>query len=177
MIQQQPEERDNGPDLGIARIEISELRKALAEEKEKAEKYLTSWQRTQADFANYKRRAEQDKEEYIKFASSGLILSILPFLDDLERALDSVPPDLAEASWVNGVRLIERKFLSALEGQGVSIIRSLGEPFDPRFHEAIRQAPGKEGVVLEEIQRGYKLQDRVLRPSLVVVGNGETESE
>lgn len=169
------EERDNGAELGIARIEIDELRKALAEEKEKTEKYLASWQRAQADFANFKRRAEQEKEEFGKFANSGLLLGLLPFLGDLERALASVPAELAEVSWVDGIRLIERKLLSSLESQGVSVIKALGEPFDPRWHEAVRRDTGKEGIVIGEVQRGYKLYDRVLRPSLVVVGTGEAE--
>lgn len=175
MIQQEPEERDTNPDLGIAKLEIKELRKALAEEKEKAasaEKYLASWQRTQADFVNYKRLVEQNKEESSKFANSSIIVNILPFLDDLERALGSVPPEMA-GSWVDGIKLIERKFLSSLESQGVTIIKARGEQFDPRIHEAVRQAPGPEGIIVEEVQRGYKYQDRVLRPSLVVVGNGE----
>jgi molecular chaperone GrpE len=175
MIHQEPEERDNSQELGIAKIEINELKKALAEEKEKnanADKYLANWQRTQADFMNYKRLVEQNREESSKFANSGILLSILPFLDDMERALNSVPPEMA-GSWVDGIKLIERKFLSSLENQGVTIIKAKGEQFDPRFHEAVRQAPGKEGIVLDEVQRGYKYQDRVLRPSLVVVGNGE----
>ena len=177
MIQKEPEEQNNGIELGIARIEIKELRQALTEEKEKAEKYLSNWQRAQADFVNYKRRAEQEKDELGKYANSALILKLLPFLDDLERALASAPPELAEVSWVDGIRLIERKFLTGLESQGVSIIKALGEPFDPRLHEAIRQDTGEEGIVIEEMQRGYKLNDRVLRPSRVVVGNGVAEAE
>src|SRR3990172_8008398 len=105
----EPEEQDSELELGIARIEIKELRQALTEEKEKAEKNLANWQRAQADFSNYKRRADQEKEELGKFANSGLIFSLLPFLDDLERALGSVPPELAEVSWVDGVKQIERK--------------------------------------------------------------------
>ena len=173
----EPEEENSELELGIARIEIKELRQALTEEKEKAEKNLGNWQRAQADLANYKRRADQEKEELGKFANSGLILSLLPFLDDLERALASVPPELAEVSWVDGVKLIERKFLVSLERQGVSIIRAVGEHFDPRLHEAIREDTGKEGLIIQEVQRGYKLNDRVLRPSRVVVGNGEVEEE
>src|SRR3972149_2835087 len=173
----EPEEQDNELELGIARIEIKELRQSLTEEKEKAEKNLGNWQRTQADFANYKRRADQEKEELGKFANSGLILSLLPFLDDLELALGSIPPELAEVSWVDGVKLIERKFLAGLERQGVSVIKALGEHFDPRLHEAIKEDTGKEGIIIQEVQRGYRLNERVLRPSRVVVGNGESEEE
>ena len=174
MNQRDPEEQEE-LELGIARIEIKELRQALTEEKEKAEKNLANWQRAQADFSNYKRRLDQEKEEMGKFANSGLILSLLPFLDDLELALGSIPPELADVGWVDGVKLIERKFLAGLEKQGVSVIKAVGERFDPRLHEALREDAGEEGIIIGEMQRGYKLNDRVLRPSRVVVGNGEAE--
>ena len=155
--------------------DVEGLKQALAEEKEKAESYLANWQRAQADFINYKRRNEQEKEETSKFANSLLMLNLLPVLDDLERAIASVPPNLAKASWVDGIRLIERKLRASLEAQGLSPIKAVGEPFDPHLHEAIRQDKGKEGIVIEEVQKGYKLHDRVLRPSRVVVGEGEVK--
>jgi molecular chaperone GrpE len=155
--------------------DIETLRQALAEEKAKAEANLAGWQRAQADFVNYKRRSEQEKEEIGKFANSVLILNLLPILDDLERAFTSIPPRLAKLSWVDGIRLIERKLWATLEAQGLSQIKALGEPFDPRFHEAVRQDKGKEGIVIDEVQKGYMLNDRVIRPTMVVVGNGEEE--
>ena len=161
--------------LSIARMEIAELKKALDEEKEKSKTNLTNWQRAQADFVNFKRRAEQEKEELGRYANSNLITALLPFLDDLQLALGSIPDEFAEDSWVNGVKLIEKKFLASLESQGVSVIKAEGEPFDPRFHEAVRQLPGEEGIILTEVKRGYQLHDRVLRPSMVIVGNGEAE--
>jgi molecular chaperone GrpE len=177
MTQTEPEGQKNDIELGVAKIEIKELRQSLSEEKEKAEKNLTNWQRAQADFVNYKRRADQEKEEIGKFANSGLILKLLPFLDDMERAMASAPPELTEDNWVNGIKLIGRKLLTSLESQGVSVIKAVGESFDPRVHEAVRQVPGKEGIIIEEMQKGYKLGDKVLRPSQVVVGNGEEPSE
>jgi molecular chaperone GrpE len=170
---QQPRPEDtNEPEVAeIAGIET--LKQALAEEKTKAEEYLAGWQRAQADFANYKRRIEQDKEEMSKFANTTLILSILPVLDDLERALTSIPPRSAKRGWVEGIELIWRKLQATLEAQGVSQIKALGEPFDPNLHEAARQGKGEEGIVVEEIQKGYRLHDRVIRPSKVVVGGGE----
>ena len=160
----------------VAEVEdIETLKKALAEEKAKAEANLAGWQRTQADFINYKQRSEQEKEESIKFANSLLMLNLLPILDDLERAFASFPSRPAKHSWVDGIRLIERKLRATLEAQGLSPIKALGEPFDPHQHEAIRQDKGKEGIVIEEVQKGYKFHDRVIRPSRVVVGNGEEE--
>lgn len=153
--------------------DIETLKQALAEEKEKAERYLANWQRAQADFINYKRRNEQERKDFNKFANATLMLSLLPVLDDLERALDSIPPRSAKFTWVDGIRLIERKLRTSLEAQGLTPIKALGEPFDPNFHEAVRQDKGKEGIVIEELQKGYKLYDRVIRPTMVVVGNGE----
>jgi len=157
--------------------DIEALKQAIAEEKEKAEGYLANWQRAQADFINYKRRSEQEKEEISKFANSLLMLNLLPILDDLERAFTSIPPKMAKLTWVDGIRLIERKLQASLEAQGLSPIKVLGEPFDPKLHEAAMHAKGKEGIVIEELQKGYKLHDRVIRPAMVVVGNGGGEEE
>jgi molecular chaperone GrpE len=157
--------------------DVDTLKQMVAEEKVKAEGYLANWQRTQADFINYKRRAEQEKEEMSKFANANIMLSLLPILDDLERAFAAMPPRLAKLSWVDGVRLIERKLQASLEAQGLSAIEALGKPFDPYLHEAVRQDKGEEGIVVEEVQKGYKLHDRVIRPTKVVVGNGEEEEE
>jgi molecular chaperone GrpE len=162
----------------VAEVEdIEVLKEALAEEKAKAESYLDSWKRAQADFINFKRRSEKEKEETGKFANSVLILSLLPVLDDLERALGSVPPRLAKLPWVEGIRLIERKFHSILEAQGVTRIKAKGKPFDPNLHEAAMRSEGREGIVVKELQKGYKLHDRVLRPSKVAVGSDEVVDE
>lgn len=157
--------------------EIEELRKALADGKEKAEGYLANWQRAEADLINYKRRSEQEKEEIGKFANATFMFSLLPILDDLERAFASVPPRLAKLNWVDGVRLIERKLRAIMEAQGLSQIKAIGEPFDPNLHEAVMHSKGEEGIVIDELQKGYKLHDRVIRPAMVVVGNGEEKEE
>jgi len=179
MTQQEPEEvTNNEAELETVEIEdVETLKQALAEERKKAEDYLANWQRAQADFINYKRRNEQERQDFNRFANANLILSLLPALDDLERALSSIPPKLAKHSWVDGIRLVERKFKSSLETQGLTPIKALGEPFDPNFHEALRQDKGKEGIIVEEFQKGYMLGDRVLRPAKVVVGNGEEEEK
>jgi molecular chaperone GrpE len=149
------------------------LQRALAEEREKAQSYLASWQRCQADLANYKRRAELDRAEIVDYANSALICNILPAMDDFERALASVPDELEGSSWTEGIRLIYNKVRAILEAQGLTCIEARGKLFDPRLHEAIMQQEGKEGLVVEETQKGYKFRDRVVRPSLVVVGQGE----
>ena len=153
--------------------DIEALKKALSEEKAKVETNLAGWQRTQADHMNYKQQSEQDKGEAIKYANGVLMLNLLHILDDLELAFASIPQRLAKNNWVEGVRLIERKLQIALEAQGLSPVKALGEPFDPRLHEAIRQDTGEEGMVIEEAQKGYTFRDKVIRPSKVVVGNGK----
>ncbi|MEE8318012.1 MAG: nucleotide exchange factor GrpE [Dehalococcoidales bacterium] len=153
--------------------DISGLKEALAEEKTRAEEYLANWQRAQADFVNYKRRSEQEREEFGRFANATLMFNLLPSLDDIERALASLPGKLANLTWVDGIRLIERKLRASLEIQGLQAIEALGKAFDPNLHEAVRQDAGKEGIIIEELQKGYQLHDRVIRPTMVVVGNGE----
>ncbi len=178
MIQQEPEEEQTSEvEAEVGEKDTKTLEQALAEEREKAKDYLANWQRAQADFVNYKRRSEQEKGLISEFASSALMLSLLPILGDLERAFASIPPDVAKLSWVDGIRLIERNLRASLEAQGLSPIETVGEPFDPKFHEAVRQDKGEEGIVIAEVEKGYRLRDRVIRPSKVVVGNGEIEEE
>jgi molecular chaperone GrpE len=168
----QPDRDQGTPEGSPAEPNIEELQSQLAEEKSKAEAFYASWQRSAADFQNYKRRVEQEREEAARWANASLILNILPVLDDLERALKSLDSHLAGLTWVEGIYQIYRKFQAALAASGVSEIPADGEPFDPRLHEAVTYAPGEEGRVVSVIQKGYKLGDRVLRPAAVVVGQG-----
>ncbi len=155
-----------------ADLDVESLKKALEEEREKADRYLANWQRAEADLINYKRRSEQDRAELATYANSTLILNILPVVDDLERALESVPSELADEPWVDGVKLIYRKLKAVLEAEGLTVIECEGQDFDPNFHEAVMCVAGEEGKVVEEIQKGYKHCDRVLRPTMVKVGQG-----
>lgn len=157
--------------------DIEVLKQVLTEERGKSENYLANWQRTQADFINYKKRTEQEKTEMVEFASSTLILNLLSALDDLDRALASVPAELMESSWTEGIKLIYNKFKATLEAQGLTEIGAKGEPFDPHLHEAVMGQEGEDGIVIEEIQKGYKFRDRVIRPSMVVVGKGKGGKE
>ena len=155
--------------------EVDSLDKALEEEKAKAERYLSNWRRAEADFDNYKKRVEQERSENAKFANMTLILGLLPVIDDLDRAFSSVPASLAGLTWIDGIRLIERKLQAILEARGLTEIKSVGEQFDPACHEAVTQMEGDEGKVIEELQKGYRVYDRVIRPALVVVGKGVEE--
>jgi molecular chaperone GrpE len=144
----------------------------LAAEREKAETYYKNWQRSAADFINYKRRVEQERGENARLASAALVINLLPVYDDLERAANSVDAALAGLNWVQGVIAIQRKFAHLLEAMNVSEIPATGEQFDPARHEAVGRQPGAEGQVLHVVQKGYLLGDRVIRPAMVIVGDG-----
>ncbi len=171
------EERERDIGDGAEADDVAALNHALSEEKEKAEGYLASWQRAQADFVNYKRRSEQEREESRRYVNAQLIVGLLPALDDLVRALELITPEMAENSWVEGIRLIERKLRAVLEAQGLSPIEAVGKVFDPGLHQAAMHGKGEEGIVISELQKGYMVHDRVIRPATVVVGNGETGDE
>lgn len=157
--------------------DVEALKAQLEEERKKAEGYLANWQRAAADFQNYKRRTEQERQEVALLANAALIINILPVLDDLERALRNVEAHLAGLTWVDGVRLIYRKLQAILEASGVTEIKTEGQDFDPRYHEATMSGEGEEGKVVAEVQRGYMLGDRVLRPAMVIVGRGTKAEE
>ena len=156
---------------------IEDLKKALAEEKIKAETNLNGWQRAQADFTNYKRFVEQDKAESLKFANAALMVNILPVLDDLERALAAVSHKDAHHKSIEGFKMIEKKFRGILEKLGITPILALGMEYDCRTMDAVTCAKGKKDIVIQELEKGYKIQDKVIRPAKVVVGNGEETSD
>ena len=154
---------------------VGALKQDLIEARAKAQEYLEGWQRGQADFVNLKRRLEQDKLDAVKYANAGLITKIIPVLDDFERAVGAVPPSMAGEAWVDGINGIARKLFGVLEAVGVGLIKAQGENFDPSMHEAVGSAPGEEGEVVRELATGYRLNERVLRPAKVLVGNGEDD--
>jgi molecular chaperone GrpE len=153
--------------------QLQETERALATSREQADEHLRSWQRTAADFSNYKRRTEEDRRTADLFANAVLLGRLLAVLDDFDRALDNVPED-AHESWVEGVRLVERKLRGVLEAEGVTPIEAIGQTFDPNLHEAVvheETAEAPDNTVIGEVQKGYLLHERVLRPSLVRVAN------
>jgi molecular chaperone GrpE len=141
---------------------------------EELERVRAQYARAIADYQNLQRRSQQDRLDSSRQVLSTLVRNFLPVLDDLNRALDSVDADLAEHRWVDGVRLVRDKFRGVLESAGVSEIAAVGERFDPQVHEAVGHAPGAEGQVAHLVQAGYALGERVIRPAMVLVGNGET---
>ena len=153
----------------VATNEVEELR-------EKADTYYKNWQRTAADFQNYKRRIEQERGESARFANAALVINLLPVYDDLDRAVGTVDAHLAGLNWVQGVIAIQKKFTGLMTAMGVSEVPSEGAPFDPALHEAVANQPGAEGKVLAVVQKGYKIGDKVIRPAMVIVGQGPADS-
>jgi molecular chaperone GrpE len=148
------------------------LKQQLEQEQAKSAEYLDNWRRAAADLSNYRKRAEKETGELSKFANMSLIARLLPVLDDLDRAFQTVPVDLRELTWVDGVNLISRKLHAILEMEGLKPIEALDKPFDPNFHEAViheETDKAEEGLVIGELQKGYMIKERVLRPTLVKV--------
>jgi molecular chaperone GrpE len=152
---------------------LQEAEAALARTREHADENLRNWQRAAADFSNYKRRTEEERAAMGLMANAVLLGRLLAVIDDFDRALESVPEDIHEG-WLDGIRLVERKLQALLEAEGVKPIEAIGQPFDPNLHEAVVHEETTEhpdNTVIGEVQRGYLLRERVLRPSLVRVAN------
>jgi molecular chaperone GrpE len=128
--------------------------------------------RLQAEFENYKKRMAREKTDYLKFATESLLLEFLPILDNLERGVASARAEAAPTALVDGFDMIARLFRSTLDKAGVKPMDAVGKPFDPSLHQAIAQVDvpdGPENVVVEEIQKGFLLEGRVLRAAMVKV--------
>jgi molecular chaperone GrpE len=170
-------ERGKGPSRADLIGKLEELQRDLDGARAQSDENLRAWQRAAADYSNYKRRTDDERETVARFANALLISKLLSVLDDFDRALDNVPADVHD-SWVDGVRLVERKLRNVLEAEGVTQIEATGVAFDPNLHEAVvheETADHPDNQVIGELQRGYRLHDRVLRPALVRVANNPKE--
>ena len=169
--QERMDEIDISPTKLLADIE--KLTEELAASQAKSEEYLGGLQRERAEFANYRRRTAEEREAMLGLAGEDLIRKVLALADDFDLAIEARPSQIAGDPWVEGVAAIDRKLRVLLESEGVKQIdASPGTPFDPREHEAIATVPSAEhgeGEIVEEIRRGYRLRDRVVRPALVAV--------
>jgi len=178
--QRTPEDDAAGPradgELSV-QAQLDQARSEFDEQRRKSEAYLDLAQRTQADFANYKRRTAQELEQKIRDANGGLLTQLLPVIDDLRRALANVPADLADQAWPQGIALIGQKLENILQKQGLEQIGGEGDRFDPHIHEAVAYEEHPvydEGQVASVYSIGYRLNDRVLRPAQVVVARGSS---
>lgn len=154
--------------------ERAELEAELTKAKTEAAEYLEGWQRARAEFANYKKRVERDQAYVYQNAASSVIRRYVELIDDLERALKNRPQEGDGLAWAGGIELIYRKFLAILESEGVTQMDPTGELFDPNLHEAVTSENSPEhesGAIIEVLQKGYLIGDRVLRPAMVRVAS------
>lgn len=166
------------PETGVeTEIEEGVLVTLLERERERSDKLADDLLRSQAELQNYRRRMEQKQDEVRARAVENTLRKLLPVADDFHRALKTLPADVDGNSWAQGFRMIENNLWKAFESEGVTIMDSVGKPFDPARHEAVvfDENTTGEHMVVEEFQRGYLIQERVLRPAMVKVGSIATD--
>lgn len=159
------EETAGGVDPAQLQSEVQRLQ-SLADE------YQQRALRTQADFDNFRKRTLKEKEDFAKYASSKLITELLPIIDNFDRAISAAGDNAEIESFAKGVSMIFRQLEGVLKAEGLEAMDAVGQPFNPEFHQAIMQVESdeyEEGIVVEEVQKGYMLKDRVLRPAMVKV--------
>ena len=159
---------EQDPEVGVDREEVIDNSSELSHE---IEHYKSIAQRAQADLVNYRNRATQEIEETKRIVQFGLLSRFISIVDDLERAIENLPED-SQNEWSEGVALVLRNLEKILELEGVVQIESLGKPFDPREHEALlyeENTETEDGLIINVIQQGYRLNERVIRPARVIV--------
>ena len=155
--------------------ELAVLQEELEQAKAKEAEYLDGWQRARAELANARKRFQRDQVQAYTNAQADVLKHVLPIVDDFERALGTLPSNLSGLTWIEGVLLIQRKLDMLLEQSGVTGIDAVGQEFDPFLHQAVTHEPSDTvppGHVIAELQKGYKISERVLRPSMVRVSSG-----
>jgi len=153
-------------------LDLQQLTAELERIRSERQEFLDGWQRARAEFANYRKRVEREQEEARSRIAGETLVRVLAIMDDLDRALRDRPAEAEAAAWAEGIELIYRKFQALLEAEGVQLIQAEGRAFDPALHEALSHEESEahgEGQVIEVVQRGYRIGDRVLRPALVRV--------
>ncbi len=167
----------NGSDEEVSQLKhrIQELEGQVQKESEQATDYMKRWQYSQAELANMRRRTQQERDDLVKYGVAPLAGMLLEVLDNFERAEQALPDTLRSFTWISGVLLIHRQIDYLLQQHGIESIATSEQRYDPALHEAIANEPHDtlaEGVIIGEVQRGYRLHGRVLRPALVRVSRG-----
>ena len=181
--EQQKKAKEKGPEKVVKKAEEmtkQELLKKLTDTKEEAEKNYDLYMRTYAEMENIKKRGIKEREELAKYANESVIKEILPVIDNLDKAISHARNDENSSTLVEGLELTRDGLMKALEKAGVKEVEALGKPFDPNFHESVSQqiddtvAPGH---VIMEMQKGYLLNGRLMRPSMVVISQGKATKQ
>lgn len=165
---QQAAESENAEAAGAQADSAANIEELRKQAEESQQRFL----RAQADFDNFRRRTIKEKEDLAQYASMKLIGQLLPVVDNFERALTAAESGSDLESFTKGVEMIFRQLSQSLEGEGLKVIEAVGQPFNPEFHQAIMQVESdehEEGIVVEEVQKGYILKEKVIRPAMVKV--------
>jgi molecular chaperone GrpE len=166
---QQPQDQKQTPPPPSPQ-EFDAVKSELEQTQTKLSEMLTISQHALADLQNYRRRTEEEKSSFIQFANAELILGLIPALNSIDIALKHEPKD---AEWIKGIESSLRQITTELQKRGLKEISTAGQKFDPKLHEALLVAPGEKDAILEELEKGYMLGERVIKPARVKVGNGE----
>jgi molecular chaperone GrpE len=161
--------------MELLKKELAEKEKSLTEKTKEAADNYDRLLRVAAEFDNYKKRASRERDEYVKYANEELIKELLPVIDSCERAIKAAKTSDKIEVIAEGIELTFKQLYSVLEKRGLAYIEAADKPFDPNYHEAVMTVSGsdhRENIVVEELQRGYTLNDRVIRPSMVKVAKG-----
>jgi len=148
------------------------LASELEELKHKCEEYLNGWKRAKADYLNLKKETEEKQKDWADFIQAGLVLEILPIINNYKIALSHIPEGVKKEAWVEGFNHIYKQFIDLLNKLGITEIKTVGEKFNPEFHEAVSQEINEEKedhLILKELSPGYKMNDKVITPAKVVV--------
>ena len=163
-----PEDHDEAVDV---------LLRALATARASADSYLDDLQRVAAEFENYRKRAQREREELVERSTQRLVAAMLPVLDSFDQAFTHQAQGSSEEQLLAGMRGTFHQLMDVLGAEGLEMIQAEGEPFDPNLHEAVGGVAGDDLVVAQEVRRGYVLKGRVLRPAMVLVAAAETTDE
>ena len=162
----------------LAKMTKLELLEKIEELKEESKKNFDLYLRSQADIENIKKRNKKDKEDWIRYSNETLIKEMLPVIDNLEKAISHSQDENSFDALKEGVKLTLKGFIDTLAKSGLEEVKAQGEPFDPSYHQAVSQQEDNDvevGVILEELQRGYTLNERLIRPAMVVISKGKPD--
>jgi molecular chaperone GrpE len=177
--EKQPEKEPETKEKPLAKMTKPELLEKIKELQEESKKNFDLYLRSQADIENIKKRNKKDKEDWIKYSNETLIKEMLPVIDNLEKAISHSQNENSFDSLKEGVKLTLKGFIDSLAKSGLEEVKAQGEPFDPSYHQAVSQQADNSvevGVILEELQKGYTLNERLIRPAMVVISKGKPDN-
>lgn len=176
---QTPLPQDDSKKIEELKKEIENLKLELEKAKAQSDDHLNGWKRAKADYINFKRETEKKQREIIEFANAALLLEIFPLVDQFKQAFKHLPKDLEKSDWVAGIKHIQSNLKKLLNDLGITEIPTIGEKFNPEFHEAIGEVESDQdkGTIVEEVKTGFKINDKVIQPAKVKIAKEITIKE